>query len=83
VRELRREVGRRWDLDALHEDVVASQARRRLVDAALRTGQVASWEFTPPTDGSRQYMRNHLDLNDVERGTRYPPYDPAQRLGSG
>ena len=77
VRELRREVGRRWDLDALHEDVVASQARRRLVDAALRTGRVTAWEFTPTTDGSRQYMRNHLDLNDVERATRFPPADPS------
>lgn len=78
VRDLRREVARRWDMDALHQDVVASQSRRRLVDAALRTGRVSPWEYTPPADGSQQYMRNHLDLNDVERGTRFPPFDPSR-----
>ena len=78
VHELRREVDRRWDLDALHDDVVADQARRRLVDAALRTGRVNPWEYSPPSDASNQYMRNHLDLNDVERGARVPAYDPTR-----
>ncbi len=77
VRDLRQEVERRWDLDTLHQDVVDDQARRRLVDAALRTGKITSWEYNPLVDASQQYMRNHLDLNDVERATRYPPYDPA------
>ena len=63
---------RDWDLDALHADVVADQARRRLVNAALRTGTVTPWEYTPPIDGGAQYMRNHLDLNVVERASRYP-----------
>lgn len=76
VRELRREVGDRWDMDSLTADVVADQARRRLLDAALRTGRVTPWEYSPTTDGGQQYMRNHLDLNDVERGSRYPPFDP-------
>ncbi len=50
VRELRREVGDRWDMDSLTADVVADQARRRLLDAALRTGRVTPWEYSrPPT----------------------------------
>ena len=65
-------VERDWDMDALHADVVADQARRRLVNAALRTGTVTPWEYTPPSDGGSQYMRNHLDLNVVERASRYP-----------
>ena len=77
VAALRDEVGRRWDLDALHQDVVVDQARRRLVDAALRTGRVTPWEYTPPVDSSQQYMRNHLDLNEVERSTRFPRHDLA------
>ncbi len=72
LRELRAEVAERWDLDRLYDDVVDDQARRRLVDAALRTGVVTPWEYTPPADGTRQYMRNHLDLNEVERTTRFP-----------
>ena len=52
--------------------MVDDQARRRLVNAALRTGTVTPWEYTPPRDAGGQYMRNHLDLNVVERTTRFP-----------
>jgi choline-sulfatase len=72
VKELRARVERDWDMDALYADVVADQARRRLVNAALRIGTVTPWEYTPPHDGGGQYMRNHLDLNVVERASRYP-----------
>ena len=48
VKELRARVERDWDMDALYADVVADQARRRLVNAALRTGTVTPWEYTPP-----------------------------------
>ncbi len=73
VKELHAEVERRWDFDSLYADVVHDQARRRLVNAALRQGVVTPWEYTPPQDGASLYMRNHLDLNDVERLTRFPP----------
>ncbi len=72
VKELRLEVERRWDLDAVHADVVQDQTRRRFVGAALRSGHVSPWEYTPPDDGSQQYMRNHLDLNALERLSRFP-----------
>ena len=54
------------------------QDRRRLVSAALRVGTYTPWDYTPPADASQQYMRNHLDLNDVERGARVPAYDPSR-----
>jgi choline-sulfatase len=66
------EAARRWDLDALHADVLRDQDRRRLVSTALRVGTYTPWEYTPPADASQQYMRNHLDLNDVERAARWP-----------
>ncbi|CUR55814.1 Choline-sulfatase [metagenome] len=72
LKALRQQVERDWDLDSLYDNVVDDQARRRLVNAALRTGVVTPWEYTPPADGSQQYMRNHLDLNQVEHGNRYP-----------
>jgi len=72
VAALRAEVGQRWDLADLHDDVLADQARRRLVSTALRTGRFTPWDYTPTRDGSAEYMRNHLDLNDVERGARWP-----------
>ncbi|MEO7352210.1 MAG: choline-sulfatase, partial [Marmoricola sp.] len=72
LKELRDEVDRRWDLDALHQDVVEDQARRRLLNTALRKGHVTPWEYTPPQDGGSLYMRNHLDLNAVEHLSRFP-----------
>ena len=72
VKEFRDRVDRDWDMDALFADVVADQARRRLVNAALRTGKVTPWDYTPPIDGTNEYMRNHLDLNVVEQTARFP-----------
>jgi choline-sulfatase len=66
----RAEVRRRWDLDRIHRDVLDSQANRRTVDGALRQGRYSAWDFQPTTDAAGQYMRNHLDLNDVEAGRR-------------
>jgi len=72
VAELRAEVARRWDLEALHQRVLADQGRRRLLTAALRSGRFTPWDYTPPRDDASEYMRNHLDLNEVERRARWP-----------
>ena len=72
VAELRAEVAKRWDLDRLTSEVLADQARRRLVGGALRTGAFTPWDYTPPRRGESEYMRNHLDLNEVERKARWP-----------
>ena len=72
VARFRAEVAATWDLDDLHQRVLESQAARMLVTQALRNGQFTSWEFTPPRNAGQEYMRNHLDLNDVERLARWP-----------
>jgi choline-sulfatase len=66
------EVTRRWDLADMDRAVRDSQRRRRLVDAALTTGKVTSWDYQPVHDASRQYMRNTVDLDDLEAMARYP-----------
>lgn len=77
-RTFQAEVMSQWDPPALHEQVLASQRRRRLVDQALRQGRHIPWEFQPFDDASRKYMRSHLDLNVLERTARYPsPEVPA------
>ena len=63
-------VARRWDAGAIREEVVANQRSRRTVDKALRQGRFASWDYQPSTDAAEQYMRNHLDLNEVESSRR-------------
>lgn len=58
------------DFDALHAEVLASQKRRRVVFASHMTGRHTPWDYHPPSDAANQYMRNHLDLNDVESLSR-------------
>jgi choline-sulfatase len=70
--DFREEVDRRWNLRALHEDVLASQRRRRFINNALRCGAYKHWDFQPVTDASAQYMRNHLKLGDLESRARFP-----------
>ena len=50
-----------------------SQRRRRLVDAALSKGRIHAWDFQPFRDASQQYMRNSMDLDDLEAMARFPP----------
>jgi choline-sulfatase len=71
--QFRREVAARWDLTTLDREVRLSQRRRIAVSAALRTGTPAAWDFTPAYGASRRYIRNHMDLGDIERLARYPP----------
>jgi len=73
VARYRDEVAKRWNLAAVHETVLASQRRRRLVYAALREGRYRPWDFQPLRDAGRAYIRNDRDLNDLERTARFPP----------
>ena len=71
--EFRREVAARWDLTALDREVRQSQRRRIAVGDALRRGTQAPWDFTPAYDASRRYIRNHMDLAELEKMARFPP----------
>ena len=62
----------RWDMPAIHQATLASQRRRRFVASALTQGRLASWDHQPMVDASQQYMRNHIDLDDLERRARFP-----------
>jgi choline-sulfatase len=73
VAAFREEVGQRWSLAALHEQVLASQRRRHLVDSALRAGRYTPWDYQPRRDASRMYVRNDQALDDAEAAARFPP----------
>ena len=62
----------KWDIPAIHHQVLASQRRRRFVAESLAIGKLKSWDHQPLVDASQQYMRNHIDLDDLERKARYP-----------
>ncbi len=65
-------VRQRWDMAAFDAEVRASQARRLVVYPALRRGAYYPWDFQPLQRASERYMRNHLDLNDLEARRRFP-----------
>ncbi len=69
---LRRIAEKRWDLDAYDAAVRESQARRLTVYPALRNGAYYPWDFQPLQKASERYMRNHLDLDDLEEDARFP-----------
>lgn len=62
----------RWDLERYDADVRASQLRRLVVYQALRNGGYYPWDYQPLQRASERYMRNHMDLNNLERDKRYP-----------
>lgn len=72
VAEFRAEVAARWDLGDLDVRVRVSQRRRHIVFEALQKGKVQPWDHQPVRDASQLYMRNTIDLDDLEARARLP-----------
>lgn len=66
------EAKQRWDAEQHTEDVLISQRRRRLMVSALNKGDKLPWDHQPIFQASEMYMRNHIDLDDLEARARYP-----------
>ena len=62
----------RWDMVAFDAAVRESQARRWVVYPALRNGAYYPWDFQPLQKASERYMRNHMNLDNLEESKRYP-----------
>ena len=73
---------KRWDLVELDARVRESQRRRRLVDAASSKGKIQAWDFQPFRDASKQYVRNSIDLDDLEAMARFPAGRARLKLDS-
>ncbi|UYG07043.1 choline-sulfatase [Halomonas sp. M4R1S46] len=71
-KQFRDEVASRWDIEKLHQEVLDSQRRRKLVARANMKGKVTPWDHQPFFDASVQYMRNTIDLDDLEARSRFP-----------
>jgi len=68
----RREVGERWDLPRIQGEVLTSQRRRRLVAAASATGTAKTWDYQPFRDAAQDYVRSHMNLEELEASARFP-----------
>lgn len=73
VQSFAQEVAERWDSDRLRADVMATQKSRRALHAAMQAGPGESWDYNPPSDASRQYVRNHMDWTVAAERYRFPP----------
>ncbi len=65
-----------WDARALKRRVIESQRRRRLVFEAQMAGRRTPWDFQPPPDAARRFVRNDAVLGDTERRARLPLRTP-------
>lgn len=72
---LRKEAAQRWDSDAITRDVIISQKRRRMIAHAHKQGKEPNWDHQPIFDASQMYMRNNIDLDDLEKRARFPQVD--------
>jgi choline-sulfatase len=72
VNEFLEQVRQHWNIKEFEQSVIRSQRNRHIVYAGLRQGKFASWDWQPNQDAKERYMRNHLDLNEVEAGARFP-----------
>jgi len=72
VTELDAIVTAHWDVDVVYQQVLHSQRSRRVVRSAHVAGSHHSWDHEPSSDAANQYMRNHLDLNEVDGERRFP-----------
>ena len=72
VTSLRAKSETRWNLDAFDGQVRESQARRWVVYEALRNGDYYPWDYQPLQKASERYMRNHMNLDNLENDKRFP-----------
>lgn len=68
----------RWSLqgrEAIKQQVVSSQKRRRLVSKALLSGRHTPWDFQPQLGEAKRYVRNESEtLGDIELQARLPQH---------
>jgi choline-sulfatase len=51
-----------------------------LISFAMTKGRHTAWDYQPRADASLTYVRNHLDLDDIEYRSRLPHVEaPAKR----
>lgn len=79
-----KEAHEKWDFNAITDDVLACQRKRRFVWSALSKGRFEAWDWKGDSadDGRIKYIRSQMPLDDLELKSRfpkdYPEYNPPQ-----
>jgi len=71
VAALLEEIHARYDADALTGAVLESQRRRNFLKRVMRD-QAISWDYQPPEDAARVYVRNTMPIYELEKNARFP-----------
>ncbi len=69
---MRKEVETKFDIQNIHENVLASQQSRLLMFEALKSGHRFPWDFQPLRLASERYTRNHMSVTDRDLKSRFP-----------
>lgn len=71
VDSLLSEIHARWDVQSIKKRVIESQRRRHaIIQASIE--QRICWDYQPEKNASETYIRNNLDLYEIERRSRFP-----------
>ena len=65
------EIRARHDTDELTSAVLESQRRRNFLKRVMRD-QAISWDYQPPEDAARAYVRNTMPIYELEKRARFP-----------
>lgn len=65
------EVQTKYDTDALTQNVLESQHRRRFLKGVMRD-QSVSWDYQVREDATEAYVRNHQPIYELEKKSRFP-----------
>lgn len=72
------EVLAKWDYPRLEREILDSQRRRLFAQDALLQGKWSAWDYQPPSDASRQFVRGAVDPNTTAtKAKRRLPFVPA------
>jgi choline-sulfatase len=72
VENFERLIAERFDSAAIRKSVIESQRSRHMMFSALKRGNYFPWDFQPLRDASEQYTRNHMDVSERDKQSRYP-----------
>ena len=82
ITAMRGRVAGHWDEAALRQRVLASQKTRLFVHEAMKNGEFPSWDYSPPFDAGRAYVRGAIDPNTTATKARkrfpFVPTTPPQ-----
>ena len=82
ITTMRERVAGRWDEAALGQRVLASQKARLFVQEAMKNGEFPSWDYSPPFDAGRAYVRGAVDPSTTATKARkrfpFVPTTPPQ-----